>query len=61
MHDVDRWHVEDSWLGTDARPAQTSLAGRSQLMNACRIATGPAQMMSVNGRVAPNSTMPVLM
>ena len=23
MHDVDRWHVEDSWLGTDARPPLT--------------------------------------
>jgi hypothetical protein len=33
---------------------------RIETIEACRIAAGPAQTMSVKGRVAPSSTMPVL-
>ena len=29
--------------------------------DACRMATGPAQTISMNGKVAPSSTMPSLM
>ena len=31
-----------------------------ETIEACRIATGPAQTISVNGSVAPSRTMPVL-
>ena len=31
------------------------------MIEACRIATGPAQTIKLSGSVAPSSTMPVLM